>query len=200
MTGNLLPTIESIPARIDEKLRRMQRELPEPDPDFFAGMELRPSSLERGQIDEIETLLGGPLPDEFCRIASTYDLGGLELGGVVFGDESDFSTFLRHQITNSKTTWGPSGRPRELLLVGGSDGYLILLDCSTGKVWAHLRDASIAERQVVASDFAKFFRGLATLFLEEGVTDADALARQIAAATGSEPEAGFWLHRARGFA
>lgn len=196
----MLVTIESIPARIDEKIRRMHQELPEPDPDFFAGMELRPSSLDRRQIGEIETALGGPLPDEFCRIASTYDLGGLELGGVVFGDESDFSTFLLRQMIDPKATWGPSGRPRELLLIGASDGYLILLDTSNGRVFARLRDAPNAERRVVARDFATFFQGLATLFLDEGLTDADALARQVAADTGSDPGAGFWVHRAKGFA
>jgi hypothetical protein len=196
----MLATIESIPARIDEKLRRMQQELPEPDPGFFAGMELRPSSLPAAEIDKIEAALERSLPDAFRRIALTYDLSGLELGGVLFGDESAFSTFLLRQITDPNTTWGQSGRPRDLLLLGGSDGYLILLDCVGGKVWACLRDASIEERQVVASDFVKFFRGLATLFLAEDVRDAEALARQVAEATGSDPHGGFWLHRAKGFA
>jgi hypothetical protein len=169
-------------------------------PDFFVGMRLRSSSLDKGQLDEIETALGRSLPAEFRRVASTYDLGGLELGGVVFGDESAFAQFLRQQITDPETTWGPSGRPSDLLLLGGSDGYLILLDCSSGKVSAHERDSSPADQRVVASDFAMFFQGLATLFLEEDVTDAEVLATEIAAATGSDPESRFWLHRARGFA
>jgi hypothetical protein len=196
----MLATIESIPARIDTKLRRMRLELPEPEPDFFAGMELRPSDLSRGQCEEIERALGRRLPDDFLQLALTYDLGGLELGGIVFGGETDFSTFLLRQITDPQGTWGTSARPLDLLLLGASSGYLILLDCSDGKVMACLSDASVDERPVVASDFAKFFRGLATLFLEEEVADPDGFARQLAAATGSESGADFWLHRVRGFA
>jgi hypothetical protein len=196
----MLATIESIPARVDAKLRQMQRELPEQDPSFFAGMELRPSNLSRGQLEEIERVLGRKLPDDFLQLALTYDLGGLELGGVVFGDESDFSTFLLRQITDPQATWGASVRPLDLLLLGGSDGYLILLDCSDGRVMACLRDTRVDERRVVASGFSKFFRGLATLFLEEEVPDPDTFARKLAAATGSDPGADFWLHRIRGFA
>jgi hypothetical protein len=196
----MLATIESIPKRIDEKLRRMERDLPEPDPDFFAGMRLRPSSLDEQQLADIESALGRTVPAEFREIASTYDLAGLELGGVVFGDESEFAEFLRNQIAEPEATWGPSGRPPDLLLLGGSDGYLVLLDCSTGEVSAHLRDAPPAERRVVAADFGIFFRALATLFLEEDITDADVLASQVATAAGSDPGGTFWLDRARGLA
>ncbi len=196
----MLATIESLPSRIDTKLRRMRLELPEPDPDFFAGMELRPSDLSRAEFEEIERVLGRGLPSDFLQLALTYDLGGFELGGVVFGDGSDFATFLLRQITDPQATWGTSVRPPDLLLVGGTDGYLILLDCYDGRVMACLRDARVDERRVVASDFSKFFRGLATLFLEEDVPDPDAFARELAAATGSDPGADFWLHRVRGFA
>ena len=95
---------------------------------------------------------------------------------------------------------GRLGGPPGLLLLGGSDGYLISLDCSTGEAFACLRDASIQERQVVASDFARFFRGLATLFLEEGIRDPDEFARELAAATGSDSSTQFWQHRVKGFA
>jgi hypothetical protein len=196
----MLATMESLSARIDTKLRQMQLQLPEPDPDFFAGMQLRPSPLSRGQLQAVEGALGRDLPDHLLQIALTYDLGGLELGGVVFGDETDFSTFLIRQITQPQVSWGALVRPPELLLLGGSEGYLIMLDCFNGKVLACLRDAPLAERRVVASDFSKFFRGLATLFLEDEVADPDAFAGELARATGGDPEGDFWLHRVRGFA
>jgi len=178
----------------------MQLQLPDPDPDFFSGMQLRPSTLSREQLGEVERALGRNLPDHFVQIALTYELGGLELGGVVFGDETDFSTFLLRQIAQPQASWGALARPPELLLLGGSDGYLIMLDCSDGKVLACLRDAALEDRRVVASDFSKFFRGLATLFLEDEVSDPDAFAGELAAATGSDPQGEFWPHRARGFA
>jgi len=107
----MLATIESIPARIDEKLRKMQQELPEPDPGFFSGMELRPSRLSAEQPAEIERSLATALPNDFRHVALTYHLGSLdslELGGVVFGDESEFLSFLLRQIKDPEAAWGAS--------------------------------------------------------------------------------------------
>jgi len=198
-TVSPLLSLESIPARIAARLSVLARELPEEDPGLFSAMEVRASTVSREGLTSVEIALGRTLPETFRELTLAYELGGLELGGVLFGDEGSFPEFLLRQIEPDATLASAGSTPPGELVLGGTDGFVVSLDCATGAVLARRRDALPGEEELAAADAAGFFRALATLFTVDAVADEDAFAVQLADAVGGDRTAGFWRARVKGY-
>lgn len=193
----MLRDLDEIRAGLENKVAEMRKALPEEPAEFFGGMTLERSTLTENDLARIEQKLGRPISGSFRELLLNFELNGLELGGVLFGDNSrEFSTFLLRQIEEPSAYWG-SDQPKDNgLILGGTSGYVVFIDPVEGRIWALRRGDDLA--QPVARDALAFLRALGSLALEQDVAQEEAYARQIAAEVGATTPA-FWLDLARGY-
>ena len=118
-------------------------------------------------ITEFEHTLGVVLPISFRQFLSQYQVDDFSMANVQFGQGE---AYLHHVFTmNHQDTlcpwWQGKMRPVNQLLMALTDGYALILDASTGAVWALEQENSGMD--LVAHDFESFFRVLATVYLSE---------------------------------
>ena len=170
--------------------------------DEWSGYHLRPSTLRPEDLEEVEGELGARLPMSFRQELLRWDLGDFSLGNVWFGSDGDYLGMLRRQNVSEPSAprwWGGGERPSSTLLIGATDGYLVLLDLVSGSVLAMSRSRSIESANQVAENLELLIRGLGTLFLgREGSTDPHQLASEIAVAAGGSAGSAFWTDLALG--
>jgi hypothetical protein len=195
-----LSELEVIRVALERKAGAMLSAMPGAAPDTLAGMVPAVPGADEENIRSLERELGHELSPVFRDVLSTYEIAGLELAGVVFGGETSFCDFLRHQISAPRSVWGAWERPQGLLVVASSTGYVVFVSSTDGHVSACLRDNPIESRAVVATDFTRFVKALGTLVLIEAVEDEASLAVDIAREVGAPESVGFWLDRIRGYA
>lgn len=97
--------------------------------------------------------------------------------------------------------WGTGEKPENLLLIGGTDGYVILLDCSDGCVKAYLRSSVWQDADEISQDFGLFFRGVGTAYLKKSeVRNSEVFAENLVGSGGSEKNVVFWSELISGIA
>ena len=170
--------------------------------DEWSGYHLRPSVLRPEDLERVESELGVRLPMSFRQGLLRWDFGDLSLGNVWFGSDGDFLGMLRRENVSDPSAprwWGSGERPSSALLIGATDGYLVLLDLVSGSALAMPRSESIEAATQVAADLELLIRGLGTLFLgREGSSDPRQLASEIAAAVDGSAGSAFWTDLALG--
>lgn len=74
-----------------------------------------------------------------------------------------------HQIKDKKTYfaswWGSDKRPAKYVMIGSSDGYIVLLNTEAEEILAYPRTKSYNNAEVIAYDFEKFVRATATVYI-----------------------------------
>ena len=147
--------------------------------------------MPEGPIDHFEERLGTPpWPADFKEFSNRYDFGRLTLGLVHFSGNG-------HYLDDLVMRNGHPGRPSELLLLAGSDPYLILLNLRGGGVLALDNELGWDAAIPVARTFELFMRGIGTMAEARARRAAPpSLARTIAASVGV-PDSPYWLMWAR---
>jgi hypothetical protein len=162
----------------------------------WSGYHLRPSTLRPEDLDDAERELGVRFPVSFRQGLLQWDFGDLSLGNVWFGSDGDYLGMLRQQNVSDPSVprwWGDGDRPSATLLIGATDGYLVLLDLVSGSALAMPRSKSIESANQVAANLELLIRGLGTLCLaREGSSDRRQLASEIAAAVDGSAGSAFW--------
>jgi len=197
--GVALKELEAIRTDLERKATETLKAMPAAEPDFLTAMVPASPGASEEDIRRTEHALGRLLPRTLRDVVSAYEVGGLELAGVVLGGEHTFCEFLQRQIRNPRLVWGAWRPVEDLLVIGSSPGYVVFVSVDDGRVWACLRSRAIDDRVVVASDFDKFLRALGTLMVTETVEDSEALAADLAKDVDAGGSEAFWRDRIKGY-
>jgi hypothetical protein len=143
------------------------------------------------------------MPPAFRRLLLTWHFGNLVLGPLMFGSMKssrdyllEMNTGVQDRLQLQYTWWGEGPRPANLLYIGGTEAYSLLLDTETGAISGFNfedegEDWTMA--RVLASDVEIFLCAFATLTTIRGVPTSEQLAA-IHQFTGADPESEFWQH------
>jgi hypothetical protein len=164
----------------------------EPD---VTGLRLRRPGLSSDAATRVSLELGVSLSSSFLRLAREYDLGDFTLGPIAFGHGASYEVQLRNLNTKGEPQWwGEGNRPAHLAMFANSDPRAFLLDTQTGSILALHHGLRVVEAVLVATDFALFLRGAATILLarlESGIDERGAtlIAHEVGASGEGRP---FW--------
>jgi hypothetical protein len=188
-----LLSVDEIQKRLLEQYEASDREI--------AELNMKDSSLSEDQLDEFAAALSIRFPESFKEAVLLYDFGELNIGGVFFGQKGSYIEFLRS--VNAPGTdpawWGAGVRPRDYLMIGGTDGYVILLNTTDGSIVAYLRTEDWSANGRIAANFKQLVRGAGTVYFgRRTATDKKALGEEIAGECGADVHAKFWEELAQG--
>lgn len=191
----MLYEINEIKDRLYTQCEALNFEIPE--------LEMKKSSLLEADILGMETILDCALNLSFRKLIFKYDFGNLNLGGVFFGQTGDYLSFLKKSnlLDDYGSWWGIGKRPKNHLMIAGTDGYVLWQDQFTGKVYVFLRSESHEASSQIALDFTLLVRAAGTIFFERRKTeDPGNLGINIANECGAVDNGGkqFWKELALG--
>jgi hypothetical protein len=185
--------------QIEEIQRGLEREFLPLEP-MLTGLRLisRESPVDVSVLVAAEEKLGIKLPREFTEYIARFDFGRLTIGPVAFGSGGDY---LKELIETNQhfCWWGGGKRPDNLLMVGNSDPYVLLLNASSGEILAMDRESEWTKAPPIARHFDLFVRGLGTVMLgrgDLGDVERERLAELVSSDAGGR-DSGFWLSLAR---
>ena len=136
-------------------------------------------------ITEFEQAMGLSLPTSFRQFLNHYQVDDFSVANVQFGQGEAYlhHVFAMNHADTVCPWWQGEMRPVNQLLIAVTDGYALVLDVSTGAVWALNQENSAMD--LVAHDFKDFFHALASVYLSAVGLDA------VLALLNVEPS-GFW--------
>jgi hypothetical protein len=164
----------------------------------LARLLLRRSQTSPTQLANSEETLEVRFPEAFRRALLTFDFGDLAIGGVAFSGTGDYLKFLvTRNIAGENPWWGSGERPSGYLVVADTDGYVILLDVASGRLFAFERSENWTDRFEVAANFELFLRALVTAAVSNGGNEsALRIAREVQAPSSTN----FWVELMEGSA
>ena len=136
-------------------------------------------------ITEFEQAMGMSLPTSLREFLRLYQVDDFAMANVQFGQGEAYlhQMFAMNHQDALCPWWQGKMRPVNQLLIAVTDGYALVLDVSTGAVWALNQENSAMD--LVAHDFKDFFHALASVYLSAVGLDA------VLALLNVEPS-GFW--------
>ena len=117
-------------------------------------------------LKNAEEALGVNFPAKFTKLLSKIDLGNFEICNVKFGSRGDYASELVRLNSVDEyggKWWQGEARPLNLIVFAVGDPWIFLLDCTSGAVYAWLFGDEELCGRCIASDFEKFFIGLASI-------------------------------------
>lgn len=186
-----LPTIERAFARLYDEF---EGGIPE--------LDFKPSRRTEAEVLELEREVQAEFASSFRSMLLRYDLGGMNVGGVFIGHSDSYEDDLvwGNSCKHPVRWWDPGVRPDGLLMVAGSDGYVILMEGGTGAISAFRRDARWTSRLRIASNFEMLLRAAGTTYLtRKAAADKRTLGRDVGEACGADATSAFWQELALGF-
>lgn len=191
-----LLTLNDIQRQLIAQYEALGGEVPE--------LNMKDATVGSSAVTDLESQLGASFPLQFRDLVQRYDLGRLNIGGVFFGQKGDYLAEMRSWNGGNPfpAWWGEkTTRPERFLRVAGTDGYIVLLDCTDGTVSSFLRSACCLDATRIASDFALLIRGAGTVhFARRRAPDKEQMGREVARACGAELASEFWEELAIGIA
>lgn len=179
---------------IQSKLKQQAATAP-PEIDISDTL-LLASTLGDEAISILEKQLQLKLPISFRQFLQTYDLGRFSIGTVSFGTNGDYLRFLVEQNLDDIAIkwWGTdTKRPTQYLLIGGSDGHILLLNIVTGQVYGYLRTNWWHTASIIARNLECFIRAAATIYFQRRlVSDKEKFAQAIVEVVDGIDEVQFW--------
>lgn len=137
----------------------------EPLEPALTGFRLKSPGLSPQDLNRVKQL-HGKLPPSFLDPIKNFSFGGFTLGPVQFGHSTSYADDLCLRNQGSiDPWWGPGARPKDLLLVGNSDPFALLLHCPSGQIDVFDHSKSWEQRCRAAPSFDHLIRGLGTLLL-----------------------------------
>lgn len=194
MTQPTLPSLSEVIALVRTRLTPREREILQCD--------LAPARSTEADIEAAEAIIGERLSPQFRRFILTYELNGFAAGPIAFGDfRCDTMAEALRELNTASTEpfflpnwWAPaSKKPGWLLMIGGTDGYVLLVDSSSEHVFAYQRTDSWESRVRIAANIERLIRGAMMITLNPEWLD-DAGVHRLAQLAGAEPAGhDYWL-------
>ena len=160
---------------IQKKLDKLFSEIPNEICSELSDLKLKQSTLSEDNLFKVESVLQISLPNTFRQLILKYDFGDLTLGGVWFGNKENYDKYLIKVNTDRvkdkqrkiyfSSWWGADKRPENCIMVGASDGYVVLLNTATEEILSYPRIKSYKSVKVIASNFKDFVRAVATVYV-----------------------------------
>ncbi|WOO42625.1 SMI1/KNR4 family protein [Rubellicoccus peritrichatus] len=188
-----LLSLNEVQERLLEQYEMLDGEIPE--------LNMNDSSIEQWQLDALSEDLGSSLPREFSESLLKYDFGELNVGGIFFGQTGDYIDFLKQSNLGSEPScwWGNGERPSSVIMIGGTDGYVLLLDCSNGEIDAFRRGEDYTSKKLIAANFELLVRGAGTVhFGRKKADDKASFGNNVSSLCNAENEITFWSELAQG--
>lgn len=191
-----LMTVEEIQKGLLEQFEMIDGEIPE--------LNMKSATIGQSEIDTLSSELGVTLPSSFLSMLTAYDFGELNVGGIFFGQTGSYTDFLRSNNTGENlASWsgGHDSISSGLLMIGGTDGYILLLNCNLGEVYAFSRGCDLSTKRCVAANFEKLIQGAGTIhFGRKKTENKAALGETVGEACGEAMPISFWSELAQGIA
>ena len=138
------------------------------DQELVNRLQLLESTLSDSELKYVESTLEISLPNDFYQMVLKYEFGGLIIGSLTFGYPQKYSQTLIDDNDEDLDYpwWGTNNkRPMNFLRVAGTDGWVVLLDTNTGKLYAFLRTSIWERHEFIAPDFNLFVCAMGTIYL-----------------------------------
>lgn len=186
----MLLELTEIQTRLDEQFLPLEP--------MLTGFRLVTSPVTQADVERMERQLGVVFPVACSSLVRRFDFGRFTIGPMQFGYSGDFLAEVvemnQEGEADGNCWWGGGARPRDLLLIAGSDPNSLLLNCRTGTVSALQNwEPWPAGEIVVAQDFERLLRGLGTAFLQRNPAGGNAeLADEVSRDVGVGEENSFW--------
>lgn len=152
------------------------------DEDFSTYYLVEKSSDDAVIKQQVLKQLAVVLPESFSQFAGTYDLADFSLGPFCFGCQKEQSYWTHLLAINTPDEWGGCWwtgveRPREWLVIALSDPYAVLINCTTGAIYALDGELTLSKALMLAPDFMSFFHAAACQYLYQ--VEAHVIARYL---------------------
>jgi hypothetical protein len=176
---------------IDEIKAGLEREFLPLEP-MLVGFRLLGTSTSETAIEGAEKSVATTFPQDFRELIARFDLGNLTIGPVVFGTSGDYLGEII-EIDRTINWWGHGTRPANLLMIGNSDPFAIIMDSRSGFVYGLDPELGMKESRKIADSFLNFLMGLGIVVVTRHWTeDCCDFVTSVSAAVGGEHD-GFWL-------
>lgn len=178
-----------------DAVRQRLEELYSDAPFDVSEFMLRQPGISADEIEEIEQEIGTQIGPSLRDALQRYSLDRLTIGGVTLGSSEGIEDFiLANNVDPLTPWWGVGVRPKDLILIGSSDGFAILVNVNSGKILAAHHGETKDYAQVVAGDIELFMRGLGTAVSSRSAD----IGRMLAKEVGAEEPPLFWEQFASG--
>ncbi len=191
----MLLNVKEIKQKLDDEFLELEPEV--------IGYRLTNSKMDEHLVQELNSIFSVSLPQEFIDLILNYDFGDLTVGGVWFGNNDNYFKFLLNMNLENQEYpwWGTGEKPENLLLIGATDGYIILLDCKSGYIEAYLRSSTWQNAGKTSENFNLFFRGIGTAYLEkEELKENQELQKNLIEEVKPKKDVSFWSELINGIA
>ncbi|BBB64203.1 hypothetical protein UNDKW_5930 (plasmid) [Undibacterium sp. KW1] len=183
-----LLSIEKIQAGLDKEFFPLEP--------MLSGYRIIRKILPEDKVAKTEATLGVKFPNEFRTIISEFDFGMLTIGPIVFCAKGDYIQELI-DLNTSVCWWREGQRPENMIMIGNSDPFTILLDVNSGCVFAMDPEVGWEKSKIIAGNFLDFFRGIGTaMLMRNEIDDRRGLAQGIFENVKSE-DLEFWSQLAQ---
>jgi hypothetical protein len=163
---------------------------------MLVGFRLVETTMPESAIECAEKTISTPFPQDFRELIARFDFGNLTIGPVVFGTSGDYLCELT-ELNRTIRWWGNSARPANLLMVGNSDPFAIIMDTCSGFVYELDPECGVQGARKIADSFLRFFLGLGTVMVKRYQGENySGLAMSVSEAVGGVYD-GFWLNLAK---
>ena len=159
--------------------------------------EFLPSTLSAEDLKEAETMLNETMPPNLASLMLKYDLNNFSIGCAFFGSHSstNFARFLVEENSSPQTQWWEDGpRPKGYLAIGGTDGFVLLVNVRNDAILAKLRSGYRDEHEVIAENLEKYFCAMGYLSLPGNgfLDEMPDRAVKIGALAGADSNCRYW--------
>ncbi|WP_371764996.1 SMI1/KNR4 family protein [Massilia sp.] len=182
-----LLSVEEIKAELDREFTPLEP--------MLTGFRLIEKNTPDSAIKSAEKLISTNFPYGFRELIAKFDFGNLTIGPVVFCSSGDYLAELV-ELNLNVMWWGGGQRPENIIMIGNSDPFAILLNTNSGSVYAFDSENGWEKSKKISDDFFGFFSALGTVVLTRNQTlDRRKLAEEILEEVGAE-DFEFWLRLA----
>jgi hypothetical protein len=183
-----LLSIEEIKAELDREFIPLEP--------MLTGFRLIEKNTSESAIKAAEKkLISTSFPYGFRELITKFDFGNLTIGPIVFCSTGDYLAELI-ELNSNVMWWGQGQRPENLIMIGNSDPFAILLNTQSGSVYALDSEIGWIKSKKISDDFFGFFSALGAVVLTRNQTlDRRKLAAEISEDVGGE-DFEFWLRLA----
>lgn len=143
-----LLSVEEIKAELDREYALLEP--------MLTGFRLIEKNTPDSAIKSAEKLISTNFPDGFRELIAKFDFGNLTIGPVVFCSSRDYLAELV-ELNLNVMWWGAGQRPENIMMIGNSDPFAILLNTDSGSVYAFDSETSWKKSKKISDDFFGFF-------------------------------------------